>query len=464
MKTKISPEEILARFCRKLVVCDMDIFGLRKQAQDENRWITVHPGGKGPKADGSGDKGGTPVLIDDTTGEIKGGMGGKFTGQRIGEIRKNFVGPQTPTKEQMASAGKRVSLYQKRKIATERLKTLEADYRQSHSIFSKKRDAHSKLMDEVRDEITKNIGHGIQNGIYKLEDLPLYLFIPLQLDRGGIEIINYLAANNPEFKEKFDNLIASQKEIDSLATLVNKQYNLFTDARDELAKMPVGTKPGGKKIDAQQNASRISSTFKNVSEPESRTELRDAFSHSEDRVVSALENFCGDMTISRVETGGKCYPNRIEIPSNPTEDNRRRKSHLCALNTNLGTIRHETFHYLDQKAGWISATDKGFRRAVDSLASPENLKKLRTWCAAGGKYYYNAPVSDFLSAITGGQERGWFGHMSDYWKQWGNAKYTETFANIGNAFAAPDRSYYAEMQKDFPELTKAFEKIIDRLS
>jgi hypothetical protein len=91
--------EVLSKFCKKLVACDMDIFGLRENnvTQDEDKWITVHPGGKGMKADGSGEKGGTPVLINGETGEIKGGMGGKFTGKRIGEVRKNFVGPQTPS-------------------------------------------------------------------------------------------------------------------------------------------------------------------------------------------------------------------------------------------------------------------------------------------------------------------------------------------------------------------------------
>jgi phage-related protein (TIGR01555 family) len=51
---------------------------------DEDEWITVHPNG--------GDATGAHVLIGEN-GEIKAGMGGKFTGQKIGEIRKDFVGP-----------------------------------------------------------------------------------------------------------------------------------------------------------------------------------------------------------------------------------------------------------------------------------------------------------------------------------------------------------------------------------
>lgn len=73
-------------------------------ANDADKWITVHPGGKGPRANGKGNKGGTPVLIDGETGRIKGGMGGKFTGQKIGEVRKSFVGPKTPSEERLAKA------------------------------------------------------------------------------------------------------------------------------------------------------------------------------------------------------------------------------------------------------------------------------------------------------------------------------------------------------------------------
>lgn len=59
-------------------------------AQDEDEWITVK---------------GAHVLIGEG-GEVKAGMGGKFTGQKMAEIRKSFIGPKTPTKEQKESAQK----------------------------------------------------------------------------------------------------------------------------------------------------------------------------------------------------------------------------------------------------------------------------------------------------------------------------------------------------------------------
>lgn len=57
-------------------------------AQDADKWITVKPNGAQNK--------GAHVKIDGKTGEVKAGMGGKFTGQKISEVRKDFTGPKTP--------------------------------------------------------------------------------------------------------------------------------------------------------------------------------------------------------------------------------------------------------------------------------------------------------------------------------------------------------------------------------
>lgn len=83
-------DEVLEKFCKRLVALDMDIFCLRKKklALDEDKWITTHA---------RESKKGTHVLIDGKTGEIKAGMGGKFNGTRISEVRKSFVGPKTPS-------------------------------------------------------------------------------------------------------------------------------------------------------------------------------------------------------------------------------------------------------------------------------------------------------------------------------------------------------------------------------
>lgn len=51
---------------------------------DAAKWITVHPNGKGVTNSGENAKG-SPVLLDEETGEVLGGMGGKFTGMHISE-------------------------------------------------------------------------------------------------------------------------------------------------------------------------------------------------------------------------------------------------------------------------------------------------------------------------------------------------------------------------------------------
>lgn len=65
----------------------------------DNRWITVKPNGPDNK--------GAPVQIDDQ-GRVLKGMGGKFNGEKISEVRKDFSGPHTPKegqKDQPSAAG-----------------------------------------------------------------------------------------------------------------------------------------------------------------------------------------------------------------------------------------------------------------------------------------------------------------------------------------------------------------------
>lgn len=52
----------------------------KKLAQDDAKWITVHPNGQGHK--------GRPALIDTSSGEVLGGMGGKFTGRHISSVKR----------------------------------------------------------------------------------------------------------------------------------------------------------------------------------------------------------------------------------------------------------------------------------------------------------------------------------------------------------------------------------------
>lgn len=128
-------------------------------AEDAAKWITVHPGGKGPKSNGKGNKKGTPVLIDGETGKILGGMGGKFTGKKIGEVKKSFVGAPSPSKEQIekANAEKAPSAKNKAKAKPKRKRLnylTPWDY-ESEPI----KDGYVKVYDKVRAERAKRSSH-----------------------------------------------------------------------------------------------------------------------------------------------------------------------------------------------------------------------------------------------------------------------------------------------------------------
>ena len=75
---------VLEQFCSRLVSLGLNVFAQDKTAKDG--WITVHPNGKENK--------GQHVEIDDETGGVKKGFGGKFKGQKISEIKSKFRGPQ----------------------------------------------------------------------------------------------------------------------------------------------------------------------------------------------------------------------------------------------------------------------------------------------------------------------------------------------------------------------------------
>lgn len=75
----------LQNFCSRLASLGFSVFAQDK-APAKDGWITVHPNGKEHK--------GQHVEIDDETGGVKKGFGGKFKGQKISEIRSKFRGPQ----------------------------------------------------------------------------------------------------------------------------------------------------------------------------------------------------------------------------------------------------------------------------------------------------------------------------------------------------------------------------------
>ena len=80
-------QRILDKFCKRLVALDYDIFGI---AKDEAKWITVHPNGPDNK--------GRPVLIEEESGRILGGVGGKLNGEKLSKKNVPSSPKQTSSK------------------------------------------------------------------------------------------------------------------------------------------------------------------------------------------------------------------------------------------------------------------------------------------------------------------------------------------------------------------------------
>ena len=72
----------------------------RRLLAQDNKWITVKPNGSEGK--------GAHVELDES-GRVTKGMGGKFNGTKINEVRKSFVGAKTPSQEQLNKSNQKTT-------------------------------------------------------------------------------------------------------------------------------------------------------------------------------------------------------------------------------------------------------------------------------------------------------------------------------------------------------------------
>lgn len=190
--------------------------GLKNAVLAQDGWITVHPNGKENK--------GTPVLLDDRTGEVKAGMGGKFNGRHISavpergrneqhgaqsyidrqkSIEKGFQFPHTvhipkserdarqqtqrqiapaipaqPKREARSSAAKidtvdfagKEELKQKISQLRKENKALEPKYRMALEVYTEQVDKYiDQKLAEQRDEINKEVEKSISSLRERLE-------------------------------------------------------------------------------------------------------------------------------------------------------------------------------------------------------------------------------------------------------------------------------------------------------
>ena len=128
----------------------------------DSRWITVKPNGAENK--------GSPVKIDES-GRIEAGMGGKFNGEKINEVRKSFVGAKTPSKEHLAAAGKEAA---HRKELAEISSSIDKNFTAGN--VQELNDATTKLFNKyvdrsIPENIRKEYGELRKQAFKKIDEL-----------------------------------------------------------------------------------------------------------------------------------------------------------------------------------------------------------------------------------------------------------------------------------------------------
>lgn len=156
----------------------------------DDKWITVKP---------NGDKGkGSHVKIDGE-GRVVAGMGGKFNGVKINEVRKDFKGPRTPDKKtilQNKKAEKQAKEEQRLKREAEILRKPKKE----KSVLQQYRDRVSRLINnpeynfskakkEDIDSFYKSLKSAFKNDSFsarQLNNIAHYAF-----EREGFDVRNY---------------------------------------------------------------------------------------------------------------------------------------------------------------------------------------------------------------------------------------------------------------------------------
>lgn len=118
----------------------------------DNRWITIKPNGPSKK--------GKAVEIDDE-GRVVKGMGGKFKGEKINEVRKDFTGPKTPKKERSITEKLKDAIKKKGDAKKTEFRKTPSQLAQHIKKFSPSYDL-SKVETSVITELGKKINSGMK--------------------------------------------------------------------------------------------------------------------------------------------------------------------------------------------------------------------------------------------------------------------------------------------------------------
>lgn len=124
-------------------------FSLGKQHQQGmamDRWITIHPFGKGKNADYA------RIFINDDTGVIETGAGGRFNGKTLKEaFSKESKSPESQWEKEKKQAEENARLPGERKVVDRQKEKRRADMKDADEVTQKFKDAFSAEMGQTKD-------------------------------------------------------------------------------------------------------------------------------------------------------------------------------------------------------------------------------------------------------------------------------------------------------------------------
>lgn len=119
----------------------------RKLTTDKAEWITVHPNGKENK--------GRPALLDSETGEVLGGMGGKFNGKHISAVPQHGKNEQMGAQMRVNAKNHKADLMNGQKIDFIKNKQLETNQPAGNQIAN----TTNTYINNIQNEINKAKGN-----------------------------------------------------------------------------------------------------------------------------------------------------------------------------------------------------------------------------------------------------------------------------------------------------------------
>ena len=363
---------------------------LKKNTARDDAWITVHPnaGGKG-----------SPVLLDDE-GYIKGGMGGKFTGQRIDLMpRKTQTMPESGLN------------------ATERIKRYN-------------------LKNGTKRELLETHFSGVSDLSQRQEIASAFYYAPDDLIRA--------------ISNKFESIETTKGTGDHA-------NNSFYDSK-------TGKVIIGENDKAQREQWAKDGTFSHAEYKEYNNfdgQMRHEFGHALDDKHGT--NFFSKKPESVYAEEVKRYMSgELNEPPSKYITESGKDGYTYASTTSKDFIDgvKATQSRIWQKDG---TPDPKVIKAFGLLKSNIDDEYVPNYDNPNAVLAKCAPLSDTLSALTGGKLHGFWDHGADYWNTYGDgAARTEIFANLTNIYASPDRKAWEATEQLFPELASGYKKVLAR--